>query len=574
MRFTIGGKIFGITVCLLVLMGLVCAISTRLIFIEGDRLLLVAEGFSPLADHILDYRRAALRRQMRLAKLYRALDAPQRDEAEVLEQRKLFEAEALEARKQLDAARELAAELLKRDMLPREREELVRQQVMLDELLSRSVDNLAYSRKLEEALEARDAKLIASLTPVTRKAEEDMLAAGVQNVTEGRRLLHTILMDVVGEQRRIVRLSFLVAAIAALLGVLFSMLVIRGLVRPVSNLMQGVRDVEGGNLSVDILVESTDEIGTLTRSFNHMVGELRAKERLKDTFGKYIDPRVVETLLAQGAEAAAGQREVMTIFFSDLVGFTAISERLTPTGLVHLMNRYLTMMSAPIRAHQGLIDKYIGDAIMAFWGPPFTQREEHAQLACFAALDQVIALTEFRTMLPELMGLRKGLPDVDFRIGIATGEVVVGNIGSETTRAYTVLGDTVNLGSRLEGANKQYGTRILISEETERLARGHVETREIDRIAVKGKVDPIRVYEVLARAGALSPERQQLREVFERGIELYRDRNWNGAEAEFQKALAIAPDDGPSRVYADRVLVLKQHPPEKDWDGVWRLTAK
>src|SRR5438105_3707782 len=154
----------------------------------------------------------------------------------------------------------------------------------------------------------------------------------------------------------------------------------------------------------------------------------------------------------------------MTVFFSDLVGFTAISERLTPSGLVNVMNRYLSLMSQPIRAQKGLIDKYIGDAIMAFWGPPFTDREEHARLACFAALEQLQALEELRRMLPELMGLRKGLPEIDFRIGISTGDVVVGNIGSELTRAFTVLGDTVNLGSRLEGANKQYGTKILISE--------------------------------------------------------------------------------------------------------------
>ena len=160
----------------------------------------------------------------------------------------------------------------------------------------------------------------------------------------------------------------------------------------------------------------------------------------------------------------------MTILFCDMQGFTSFSEGMTPAALVTVLNRYLTVMSEPVRRNDGIIDKYIGDAIMAFWGQPFTAAEAQARLACLAALEQIAALAAFRAELPELIGIRRGMPKINVRIGIATGEVVVGNIGSEQTRNYTVIGDTVNIASRLEGGRKTYGTRILISEATQVLA--------------------------------------------------------------------------------------------------------
>src|SRR5262249_45670914 len=153
-------------------------------------------------------------------------------------------------------------------------------------------------------------------------------------------------------------------------------------------------------------------------------------------------------------------------------------------------NRYMTVMSEPVRRHSGIIDKYIGDGIMAFWGPPFTAADEQARLACFAALDQLAALAAFRAELPDLTGLKRGLPEIDIRIGPAPGEVVGGSTGWDQTRNYTVIGDAVNLASRLEGANKTYGTRVLISEATNRLAADTLKTREIDSVLVAGKIEP------------------------------------------------------------------------------------
>jgi class 3 adenylate cyclase len=271
---------------------------------------------------------------------------------------------------------------------------------------------------------------------------------------------------------------------------------------------------------------------------------------------------------------AKGARREMTISFCDMKGFTEFSEGMTPAALVNVLNRYMTVMSEPVRHNNGIIDKYLGDGIMAFWGPPFTGAEEQAGLACVAALDQLAVLSAFRSELPELTGLKRGLPDIDLRIGIATGDVVAGSIGSEQTRNYTVIGDAVNLAARLEGANKVYGTRVLISEATNRLAAASMETREIDTVLVVGKTEPQRIFELLGHKGALTSERIALRDAFAEALEAYRGRAWSEARAGFEGCLGIAPCDGPSKVFLGRLTQFCITAPNADWNGVWSLTEK
>src|SRR6266536_6008063 len=265
-------------------------------------------------------------------------------------------------------------------------------------------------------------------------------------------------------------------------------------------IFDGTKAVREGQLDAMIPVTSSDEIGRLTEAFNHMIGELRAKVRMRETFGRYVDPRIVAGLIDRPElTGAGGARRVMTVLFCDMKGFTALSEGMTPSGMLTVLNEYLTIMSTAIREHNGIIDKYIGDAIMAFWGPPFNEAEEQARLACLAALTQLDRLTPFRQALPELIGIRRGLPDIDIRIGIATGDVVVGNVGSEVTKSYTVMGATANVGSRLQAVNKTYGTHILVNEATASKVEGAIELREIDSIVVAGTSEPQQVFEVLGR---------------------------------------------------------------------------
>jgi len=291
----------------------------------------------------------------------------------------------------------------------------------------------------------------------------------------------------------VVDIGLALLALAALLGITVAAAVTRGLVRPVRRLLAGTAAVEQGALDTVVPITSRDEIGRLTQSFNSMVGELRMKAQIRETFGKYVDPRIVAGLIDRPELTdAKGSRREMTILFCDMRGFTTFSEGMTPAAVVTVLNRYMTLMSEPIRRNSGILDKYIGDGIMAFWGPPFTGADEQARLACLAALDQIAGLAAFRAELSDLTGLKRGLPEIDIRIGVATGDVVAGNIGSEQTRNYTVIGDAVNLGSRLEGANKTYGTQVLISRATNQLAAETVETREIDSVLVVGKAEPCR----------------------------------------------------------------------------------
>ena len=194
----------------------------------------------------------------------------------------------------------------------------------------------------------------------------------------------------------------------------------------------------------------------------------------------------------------------MTVLFCDMKGFTSLSEGMTPQGLVKVMNHYLSTMSGPIRSHRGIIDKYIGDAIMAYWGPPFTEDGEQARLACLAAVEMADRGAALRTELPELLGVRTVPSDCDVRIGIATGEVLVGSIGSEFMMSYTVMGDAVNLASRLENANKVYGSHSLASEAAIMAAGDAIELREVDRLVVVGQTHPETVFEIIGRAGELT----------------------------------------------------------------------
>jgi adenylate cyclase len=333
--------------------------------------------------------------------------------------------------------------------------------------------------------------------------------------------------------------------------------------------------VRTGNLDVTIPVQTADEIGQLADSLNHMVGELKQKEVVTQMFGRYVDPRVVQSLLVgQQQVAHGGGRQVASVFFSDIEGFTAMCEDLLPTAVVRLLNRYFTLMSEPIHAHQGIIDKYIGDSVMAFWGPPFTSPTDHATLACRAALEQQARVPKLQADLPELLERRRNLPTIRVRMGIATGEVTVGSIGSEVTRGYTVIGDTVNLGSRLEGANKQYDTQILICEETRRRAGDAIEAREIDAIQVVGKTEPVRVYELLGLKGDISRQTADLRSHYERGLTLYREARWDEALAAFEECLKVRPTDGPSLLCTRRIGMLATRAAPAAWDGVWKLTEK
>jgi adenylate cyclase len=325
--------------------------------------------------------------------------------------------------------------------------------------------------------------------------------------------------------------------------------------------------------AVDYITKPVSPAIAMARISTHM-SLYRHKQRIKETFGQYVDPRIVENLITGRPDnALSGEKQVVTVYFSDLVAFTALAELLSPAGLVGLINEYFTVMSEPVRAHNGVIDKYIGDSIMAFWSPPFSPAPTQAADACLAAVSQLAALEAFRTRVPDLVGLRKGVPKVDMRVGLASGDAIVGSIGSSTSRSFTVMGDTVNLGSRLEGANKVYGTRVLIDETTCKMAGDAIMVREIDSLAVVGKTEPVAVFELLGAADSLSPLPEGLCEAYASGLARYRSGDFREAQKAFATCLGIAPDDGPTKTLLARCWALLRDPPSK-WDGSWQLASK
>jgi adenylate cyclase len=300
------------------------------------------------------------------------------------------------------------------------------------------------------------------------------------------------------------------------------------------------------------------------------VTEGKQRRLMRAAFDKYMSAEVVEEIMRNPeAIKLGGEKKEISILFSDIAGFTTISEKMSPEDLVALLNRYLSAMTTIIKTmHRGNVNKYLGDGIMALFGAPLDD-PKHASLACYAALDCQVELARLRQVWRQ-----EGLPEIGARIGINSGPCIVGNMGSEERMEYTVTGDSVNLASRLEGASKYYDTLILIGQRTAELAKNDIEVREIDLLRVKGKKEPVVVFELLARKGQVEEKKRRVVEVYLEGLAAYKMRNFSTACARFSEAVALDPADGPSRVYLERSTNYRQMPPSTDWDGVYEMTSK
>ena len=296
--------------------------------------------------------------------------------------------------------------------------------------------------------------------------------------------------------------------------------------------------------------------------------EERSRKWITDVFGKYVSPVVIASLIKNPDMInLGGEKRNITIFFSDIRGFTSIAEKLEPEELVHLLNEYLTEMTSIITKDQGLVDKYMGDAIMAFWGAPLDQ-PIHAEIACSSSLEMMDKLGELQKKWK-----KEDIPSFDIGIGLNSGDAIVGNMGSKSRFDYTAMGDNVNLASRLEGLNKFYGTNIIISENTHKIIKDKFETRKLDAVKVKGKRKPILIYELLSRKNQISKKQRDFVKLYEEGLELYFKKNWKAAIKSFQAALKII-DDNASHMFINRCQEFLKNSPPKDWNGVWEMETK
>ena len=575
-RQSIKRKIVSIAVGLIVLMVITSVLSMVMARRVGHLLDELTTRYIPAYGNLAQMNVHSLERALALRRMVIAKMQAPPDEAGYAERFRIFEAKGLEVEQEAAAARKLIIAIIEDVTTPSDNAALARIESRIDTATSDLRRHLNdETAQMLPLLDARDfveaRRALARVDTLRDQFNQKIDTIRVDMLAQSHASAATVLQN----QQRVILVSAIVTALAAILGLIFAILVSDRITRPVRRLLEGTRAVEAGRLDGSINITTRDEIGQLSAAFNRMVEQLRQNVRIRETFGRYIDPKVVEGLIDQPALAATeGQRRVMTVMFCDLKGFTSLSESVTPQGLVKVMNRYLSTMSEPIRSHRGIIDKYIGDAIMAYWGPPFIDEADQARFACFAAIDMIGRIATLRKELPELLGVRTIPMQCDIRIGIATGEALVGSIGSEFMMSYTVMGDTVNLASRLEGANKIYSSRSLVSETTVAAAGAAIEAREIDRLVVVGQTSPQVVFEIMGRKGELTPDQLLLRTRYSEGLAAYRARNWDEARRAFNAALEAVPADGPSTTLAMRVESLQANPPAADWEGSWYLDHK
>jgi adenylate cyclase len=414
-------------------------------------------------------------------------------------------------------------------------------------------NRLMHGRSLR--LELNHTPYVSLLTPIIDENDTRIVA-----------VLQRSLADQLRPFKRLEYTLFILFTLGLSVSIVGAALVSRGVTRPVLKLTRGARRIAEGDYLAKVEIPQQDEIGILADSFNHMARGLAEKEKVRTLLGKVVSPEIAEELLSKGIELGGEEREA-SILFSDVRNFTALCEGKSPSIILDLLNRYLTKISTVIEQNGGVVDKYIGDAVMALFGAPL-QHDDDPDRAVQTALGMCEALEELNREFAS-----QGLAEIGIGVGINTGLVVAGNMGSINRLNYTVIGDSVNLASRLEGLTKQYGVLVITSESTVSASRKFV-YRELDCVRVKGKLQPVGIFEPLAHKDRILAETLQELDDYHTCLRLYRAREWNRAVAEFERLAAMRPACRLYHLYLERSKHFRKQPPDKDWDGTCTYTQK
>ena len=416
--------------------------------------------------------------------------------------------------------------------------------------------------------------------------------SGVERVAKGFYFEPFDWYILVSEQRdtfysqinQITQRTGIILVLAIILGGIMVLVFAGYLTNPLTRVAQAMEKIISTNdLSNRVQVEYNDETGKLAHTFNMMVGALetaynqikrfafkaalaqKREHKIRNIFQKYVPADVIDEFFANPEKMLVGENRVISILFSDIRSFTSISEKMMPDDLVNSLNRYFTVMVDIIMARHGIVDKYIGDAIMAFFGAPVRHKDDALQ-SVLAGIEMSEALGQFNAQQREL-----GKPEFRIGVGINYGVVTVGNIGTEKKMDYTIIGDMVNLASRMEGLTKKYHQPLLISESLHQKVKDEVDCRLIDTVAVKGKTKGVRIYTVKKR---LSEEENKAWTLHNTAMESYYRRDFDEAIGNFQNVQKIFPDDYASQLIIDRCRQFKVTPPPENWDGVEIMTEK
>jgi len=416
--------------------------------------------------------------------------------------------------------------------------------------------------------------------------------SGVERVAKGFYFEPFDWYILVSEQRdtfysqinQITQRTGIILVLAIILGGIMVLVFAGYLTNPLTRVAQAMEKIISTNdLSNRVQVEYNDETGKLAHTFNMMVGALetaynqikrfafkaalaqKREHKIRNIFQKYVPADVIDEFFTNPEKMLIGENRVISILFSDIRSFTSISEKMMPDDLVNSLNRYFTVMVDIIMARHGIVDKYIGDAIMAFFGAPVRHKDDALQ-SVLAGIEMSEALGQFNAQQREL-----GKPEFRIGVGINYGVVTVGNIGTEKKMDYTIIGDMVNLASRMEGLTKKYHQPLLISESLHQKVKDEVDCRLIDTVAVKGKTKGVRIYTVKK---SLAEEENKAWTLHNTAMESYYRRDFDEAIGYFQNAQKIFPDDYASQLIIDRCRQFKVTPPPENWDGVEIMTEK
>ncbi len=362
-------------------------------------------------------------------------------------------------------------------------------------------------------------------------------------------------------------IMLLIAGMSIAVTALGAIRIARRITRPVSQLGAAAREIERGNYSVRVGGEASDEIGELGRAFDRMATGLAERDNMRDILGKVASNEVVTRLLEGGDIELGGEQRDVTVMFTDIRNFTALVERLTPDQSLQLLNEFLTVISEVIEAHGGVVDKYLGDGVMALFGAPVT-RPDDAERALHCALE---IRRRVEGLGPVLAA--RGLPHPQVGMGINTSRVIAGNIGSPSRLNYTVLGDGVNLASRLEGLTKRYHVPIVIGVTTRELVRDIV-CRELDKVRVRGKTVPERIFEPLGATGTLTATQMVHLAQWHEALEMFRLRCWETSAASLRELATLPGYERLAAIYLGSMRDLAANPPGEDWDASFTLYEK
>jgi adenylate cyclase len=365
------------------------------------------------------------------------------------------------------------------------------------------------------------------------------------------------------------QLSLLLAGLFALglsLSAVAALAIARRVTRPVLTLVEGAHRVKDGDFEHPVTVRQQDELGELANSFNTMMSGLAERDRVRDLLGKVVSMEIAEELLSKDIELGGEEREV-TILFSDVRNFTELCENRSPQEVLSILNAYLTRVSSVIESQGGVVDKFIGDAVMSLFGAPLSHADD-ASRALRTAAGMCTALQELNEEFRE-----QGRPELSIGIGINTAVVVAGNMGSQTRMNYTVIGDGVNLASRLEGLTKFYGAQVVVSSDT-RDAAPEFFYRELDRVCVKGKKEPVSIYQPIVSKADKTSDTIATIEAYEKCLKHYREGDWDSAINGFTVLARKHPEDYLYQLYLQRLEQFRSNPPPPDWNGVFTFSEK